>query len=359
MQRNRLKLSLKTLILTLFFTSQLSWSATVLLYHHISTTTPRATSTSPEEFRQHLQMIEDEGFEVWPLSKITRYLATNQPLPSRVTAISFDDAFSSILTEAAPLLEQRHWPYTIFVNSKAVDERHSHMLNWQQLNSLQSRGAELANHSHSHSHLVKRLNGETEEQWTQRMRTEITTTSKKLKQHTGSESTLFAYPYGEYDYPLQAIVRELGFTAFGQQSGALSAALDNTALPRFPAAGAYANPKTLRTKLLSQAMPLAKVDIISGDEINGLTPYKVDIPKLKLQFNDGNWRLGQLSCFASGQGRIKTHREGNSVTVEANQAISIGRSRYNCTMPSNEAGRYYWFSQPWIRFSKDQQLPND
>jgi len=31
------------------------------------------------------------------------------------------------------------------------------------------------------------------------------------------------------------------------------------------------------------------------------------------------------------------------------EPLGVGRSRYNCTMPSKENGRYYWFSKLWLR----------
>jgi len=30
------------------------------------------------------------------------------------------------------------------------------------------------------------------------------------------------------------------------------------------------------------------------------------------------------------------------------EPLGVGRSRYNCTMPSKENGRYYWFSKLWL-----------
>ncbi|WP_237443154.1 polysaccharide deacetylase family protein [Sinobacterium norvegicum] len=335
---------------------------TVLLYHHISDTTPRITSTTPGEFAQHLQMIEDNGFEVWPLSKVVRYLQQGTTLPSRVTVITFDDAYDSILTTATPMLEKRGWPFTVFVNSAAVDEQHRHIMSWQELNSLQDKGGELANHSHHHSHMATRLEGETEEQWQQRMHDQILITKDKLKQHTNSELPLFAYPYGEFDQPLQAIISELGYVGFGQQSGALSSALDFTALPRFPAAGVYANPKTLRTKLKSLPMPIKSVEVLVGEDQSGLTSYAVKKPSIRITLEPGDWRLSELACYVSNQGTgdiTNIDTNNNSFVVTAKKEIITGRSRYNCTMPSQEGGRYHWYSHAWLRFNAQGELPTD
>ena len=51
---------------------------------------------------------------------------------------------------------------------------------------------------------------------------------------------LFAYPYGEYSNAAAEAVRQLGFVAFGQQSGAISLQSDLRALPRYPMSEKYA-----------------------------------------------------------------------------------------------------------------------
>jgi len=41
-------------------------------------------------------------------------------------------------------------------------------------------------------------------------------------------------------------------------------------------------------------------------------------------------------------------REARIFEVEPPEALRTGRTRYNCTAPSSEQGRFYWFSQQWI-----------
>jgi len=75
-------------------------------------------------------------------------------------------------------------------------------------------------------------------------------------------------------------------------------------------------------------------------------------PVLNLNFSREltSYEKNNFSCYVSGQdkARLKWHSL-QSVSVRSNDPLGIGRSRYNCTMPYKEAGRYYWFSKLWLK----------
>ena len=50
--------------------------------------------------------------------------------------------------------------------------------------------------------------------------------------------------------------------------------------------------------------------------------------------------------------------DGLAFTVEVDQRLPVGRSRYNCTARAQDADVWYWFSQPWIRLENDQRNGN-
>ena len=86
-----------------FSITALSTNALVVLqYHHVDTGTPSSTSVSPDQFLQHMQLIEELGFEVVDLETTTRALLQNSQIEAtdKQVAISFDDAYASIFTHA-------------------------------------------------------------------------------------------------------------------------------------------------------------------------------------------------------------------------------------------------------------------
>jgi len=114
-------------------------------------------------------------------------------------AITFDDAFRSVRTNALPELLSRGFPATIFVPvdclgksprwemTSGVDDQ---VMTGDELRSLPEL-IELGSHSLSHPHLPRLDSARLDE--------EIITSRRKLAELLGSDVSLLAFPYGEYD----------------------------------------------------------------------------------------------------------------------------------------------------------------
>ncbi len=213
MQRMRLYVAL-LLTQFIFSTSQADDHAVSLIYHHVSEEAPALTSVSPKVFEQHLDYLAEHKFNIWPLSRIIDALGKGQDLPANTVAITFDDAYRTIYTEAFPRLRKRNWPFTVFVSSEGIDRGYADYLDWEQLREMTKAGNEIGNHSHSHAHLLRRLEGESKTRWEARIRADIKMAAERISSEIGSDSALFAYPYGEYSQSLKAIVRSLGLLRY-------------------------------------------------------------------------------------------------------------------------------------------------
>lgn len=328
----------------------------VLLYHHVSEQTPAITSISPADFERQLDFLEENEFEVWPLPKLIASLQVSQPIPDKVVAISFDDNYESVYTEAFPRLRARGWPFTVFVSTDAMDKGINMQSSWEQLREMVASGATVANHSASHAHLLAKLPAETHAQWLQRIGTDLARAQQRIEQNIGTKHRLFAYPYGEFNPALAQRVTELGYIGIGQQSGPLYSAAMTVALPRFPFAGNYTEIDDFALKVLSIPLP-----VIDADYRAGPLPFDEQHPTLVLTLEPGDYNPQQLRCYGSGQGLLALEWLGDwKVKVKPGKAIPVGRSRFNCTVPSRyRAGkliRYHWYTHPWIRLSKDGQL---
>lgn len=316
----------------------------VLQYHHIADDTPGSTSTSPALFRQQLDMITQLQLEVVPLRQGTKAALAGRDPATNTIAITFDDAYESVHSYAAPLLEQQQMPYTVFVNPEAIGS--PGYMTWEQLRMMTgSRLATIANHSNGHGHLARKP-GETKQAWHQRTDRSLDLAQKFLQQKLGVAEPMFAYPYGEFDQALEDKVRQRGWYGFGQQSGAIGRYSASTRLPRFPMANTYGQLGSLKDKLLSKAFPTD-----AGKLPDGIVEQNPPV----LVFAYGpEINTDRLSCFASGLGRIRATVNGDEVSVQAPKAINSRRFRYNCTHPAGD-GSYYWLSQQWLNL----QAPED
>ncbi len=327
----------------------------VLQYHHISDDTPASTSTSPEVFEKHLQYLDRHDFDVIGLDKLAELIRHGKPLPDKTAVITFDDGYLSVYKEAYPRLAGYGFPFAVFINTRPHDAGNPHFMSWEQMGEMSAQGVIFANHTVSHSHLIQRAQGESASEWEQRVWGEISRAEETIHQQLQQHHKLLAYPYGEYNAALKKLLDEKGYLAFGQHSGPLSLDSDRQALPRFPFGGIYSDLKGFTIKVNTLPMPVKSVRV--HDKVGTALhepelPAQVSRPKLALTLRSKDIAR-RITCFASGQGSIPVEVRENRAVAQAPKALPAGRSRYNCTAPSGEAGRFYWYSQMFIRRQPD------
>ena len=308
----------------------------LLVYHRFTDDGPKSTSVSPEVFRAHLSYLQDNDFEVLPLNEVIEALQANTTLPDKCVSLTADDGYQSIYDNAYPLLKEFQMPMAVFVSTEAIDKHFPAMMSWQQLDEMSDLVA-VYNHGVSHSHLVDKES--------EMISAEITDAQKRLEKELGTKTKFFAYPYGEFDDATYDQLQALGYMGFGQQSGSIGKHSDWFNLPRYAMAGSYAKMSSFTLKVNSLPMPIA------SEQPKSMMIGEGDRPLLVLQFArpmNANERY-QFACFVAGQDAPEIHWVGvDEVTVQAVKPLSKGRSRYNCTVPSKQKGRYYWYSKQWL-----------
>ena len=322
--------------------------AVVLQYHFVAEGTPRVTSVTPAEFEAHLDHLSANGYTVRPLPELVTALRAGGTVPTNSVAITFDDAYVSVYDNAFPLLKARGLPFTIFVNTEPVDSRSPAFTSWDQLREMHAAGATIANHSVSHPYLVRRPQPEDAAAYEERLEGEIDFAEARIEAELGVGHRLFAYPFGEYDDRLRAWLAAEGYIGIGQHSGAVHAGSDFPALPRFPVSGDYADPEGFAEKIDARGLPV----VAAGALVEPTLATREARPTLSFEVAPGPYRAGELSCYATGQGRVEAEvlgRDPLRLRVRAPHDVPAGRSRYNCTAPHESDGSWFWFSHPWLR----------
>lgn len=324
--------------------------AVVFMYHRFGESAYPSTSVTMDQFRAHLDYLDQAGFHVWPLDKLVTALQKGYPVPDRTVAITVDDAYESVYTRAYPLLKAHGFPFTVFVSTAAVDKNLPAFMNWEQMREMAKHGAHYANHTVSHAHLLDRKPKESDTAWQRRMRDELTQAQARLHQELGDDVNesprLFAYPYGEYDAALAGLVTEMGYVAFGQESGAIGLPFDARALPRYPINEHFADMDGFKLKANTVAMPVESV-----------TPWDptvvpdADAPRMRITLSgDAGLRLGALACYYQGRKvALEWTTPGKVFELRDPASLGSGRTRYNCTAPRRADGRYAWYSHLFIR----------
>lgn len=311
--------------------------AVVLMYHRFGEGDYPSTNIRIDQFDAQIEELKTGGYSVVPLSDVVAAQNSGYPLPEKAVAITIDDAYLSIYTEAWPRLREAGFPFTIFASTEAVDRATSgaykRYMTWDQIRELKDAGVEIGHHSVTHRHMAA-ASPETNKQ-------EMTNATARFKEELGFAPTLFAYPYGEAGTAVTNVVKEAGFTAaFGQHSGAIGTGDDPYNLPRFALNEEYGDIERFRLVINTRPLPVSDVEPKDMVVVEGANPPAIGFTLTK---DMGN--LAGLSCYVSSEGKVTIENIGNvRIEVRPSQAFAQGRTRLNCTM-QGEGDHWYWFGR--------------
>lgn len=321
---------------------QSSHAAIILQYHHVAADTPKSTSVTPSEFRMQMQHLKDLGYKVVSLERLINQLKNGEPLADDEVAITFDDGFANVFTNARPILKEFGFPYTMFLGPALINRKEGPVLSWDQIRTMAQEGAIIANHSSYHDRLAVPKQGESQAQWRQRVKADILLAEQQLEEKLGVRRNWIAYPYGDFSAELEKLVAELGFIGIGQQSGAVGQGVSLTRIPRYPSSSQFAALKHFAPKLKTLALPVT--DYSGADPVSRQNP-----PLLKLSVDTRDFKTSALNCFFNGQAIQLNWLDADTFTAQASAPLKLSHNRYNCTAPSrSKPGYFYWFSQPWV-----------
>ena len=308
-------------------------SATVLMYHRFGESRYPSTNISIEQFEAHLAHLAAGNYTVLKLDDIIVRLRAGELLPDRTVAITIDDAYLSVYTEAWPRLTEAGFPFTLFVASSPIDRELSAYMTWEQIRELQSSGVTIGSQTHTHPHM-HRLSDE-------EVRAEISTSNGRFIEELGLRPELFAYPYGEYSQFVIDAVKDAGFrAAFGQNSGIMHSADDQFQLPRFAFNEAYGTID--RLKLAVDGLPLKVHDLTPEDMVLTTNP-----PLYGFNVSEEMSPVSQLRCFSNNHGKLDVTMLGMRAEIRAPGPLTEPRARINCTMPAVD-GRWRWFGRQFL-----------
>lgn len=312
--------------------------ASVVMYHRFGELNLPSTNTTIEQFEAHLDELASGPYQVMPLIDITNAIINGDELPDYAVAITVDDAFISLYKEAWPRLQERGFPFTVFVATNAIDRGLKGYASWDQLREMQAAGVDIGSQTHTHPHMHK-IDLE-------KARQEIETSNARFVEELGFKPQLFAYPYGEYKIEIRDLIKESGFiAAFGQHSGIMHQSQNHFEFPRFAFNEAYGDLN--RFKLAVNALPIPSSNISPEDMV-----LKNNPPLYGFTVTEDIGPLNRIACFASRMGKVETIVLGKRIEVRLPEPLTGKRGRINCTMPyfvdGKETGRWRWLGQQWL-----------
>lgn len=181
--------------------------ASVLSYHSIGSDNSFLT-VNPKEFKRQMEYLR-ENFRVASLGEIIEFVKGKKNLPKRSIAITFDDGYHNIFSNAYPYLKKHNLPATVFVTTAYCQKKMPlgnvslKMLSWNEIKKMSRNGMEIGAHTMTHPNLV--------EIDLKEAKNEILRSKQEIEDHTGRDCKYFAYPFYVYNEDVMNLVKTLGF----------------------------------------------------------------------------------------------------------------------------------------------------
>jgi peptidoglycan/xylan/chitin deacetylase (PgdA/CDA1 family) len=189
-------------------------AATVLCYHIVEAPAAPRMHITRDVFRQHLRYLEMTGYNVIPLAHLYEFvMGKRASLPKNAVVITIDDGWASTYTEIFPEMQKRKFPFTVFIYPKIIGQT-SNALTWKQIKEMSDAGVDIQSHSLSHPFLTRRRHrSKNDAQYAEWINRELAESKRLLEKNTGKTVQFLAYPYGDYDDDLAAVVEKNGYKA--------------------------------------------------------------------------------------------------------------------------------------------------
>lgn len=182
----------------------------ILCYHRFGKGHTKL-AVSEEKFKQQMQYLKDNNFNVIPLRDLYAFLENKSPLPKKTVIITIDDGYKSTYEIAFPILKAFNFPATLFLYTDFTGARDA--VSWKQAKKMLASGLiDIQSHSKTHPNMSLKKDNETNTMYKKRINTEIETPEKEIERRLKYKTSIFAYPYGDTNESIINILEKNNYT---------------------------------------------------------------------------------------------------------------------------------------------------
>jgi peptidoglycan/xylan/chitin deacetylase (PgdA/CDA1 family) len=181
----------------------------ILLYHRIDRLTAalpfitRRLTVEPRDFAAQMSWVRRHGFHPLTQRQLFAGLEEGARLPCRPLLVTFDDGYSDVLHNAAPVLRRLGMPATMYVITDRPPLVNSGFLSWGGVKELEREGFDIGSHTVTHRPLTGLSNQDAVE--------ELVRSRRELERRLGHPVQWLAYPHGSVDARIVELVQGAGY----------------------------------------------------------------------------------------------------------------------------------------------------
>lgn len=199
----------------------------ILMYHHIVEEGEKTDKirVTKERFKEDTEYLKKEGYTTISFKELIKYKEGKGKLPKKPIIITFDDGYKDNYEYAYPILKENNMKAAIFVIGSRIgktnfnnDPKYNYF-SWDEAKEMyNSELIEIQPHSYnlhyykeskSHGNGVLKRKGEDKSAYYARVKKDGIQAIQIIKDKLGSESYVYAYPYGKYNRATEKILKEL------------------------------------------------------------------------------------------------------------------------------------------------------
>jgi biofilm PGA synthesis lipoprotein PgaB len=180
----------------------------ILMYHDILAEKEVFFDVTPEEFEDHLKLIQENGLTPISMDQLFNHLRTGLPLPEKPVMLTFDDGYLGHYTYVFPLLKQYGYPGLFSIYTYKVGRDHGRPgVDWAQVQEMANDPLmTIASHGVMHPPDLRVLDD-------QELYREVVESKQELEERLGIPIRYFVYPEGNYDERVVDAVIDAGYLA--------------------------------------------------------------------------------------------------------------------------------------------------
>ncbi len=191
----------------------------ILVYHNFSMARSDRSTMAKDDFEAQMKYLKQNNYHVISLDRLMDFLDYKAPLPERSIVITFDDAWRSAYDIAVPILKEYGFTATFFVYTDFIGGGKA--LSWNDIKELSNMGFDIQCQTKTHRNLSRPRKNEPFKEYFKSLETEIVYPKKLFKKMLNKDCRYLAYPYGETNNLVIAILKKYGYRGaftLGQES---------------------------------------------------------------------------------------------------------------------------------------------
>jgi peptidoglycan/xylan/chitin deacetylase (PgdA/CDA1 family) len=179
-----------------------------ILMYHVTKAAPAGTPypelwVSPADFKGQMAWLADNGYTGITMAQLFKYWDQGFKLPKKPVVVTFDDGYPSQSTTARRVLASHHWPGTLFLELKNVDNPETGFTS-AMVRKMIASGWEIGSHTLTHPDLTTVSASQLEE--------EVAGSREQIATKFKVRVDYFCYPAGKFNEAVVAEVEKAGYT---------------------------------------------------------------------------------------------------------------------------------------------------